>query len=233
MSTQNPISSPTDWTLSLNGDRIEHDWEGEILKRFSNYERVWSRHVVPLTYRVVKENCIYVRSNLQGRLENLATAHYGVFVHLVGCHQQLRSSRKGDSYTQEERHLFATEGAYNFYSRLYSVSELVAGSFLPAVGKLVKQYKGPFVEEDHAAKGERLARYTQHKSRLDTNGYPGMYNKFFDVCVTRIGPYRHGRVHNWGLLARGPNIPSRELIAEWGSLERPRSIGAHPQTARR
>src|SRR5713101_5739388 len=103
----------TSGNLADHGDRIEKRWWPEIKGRFPHYEILWSQHIAPLTGR---PDYLYVRAAVPAELAKLATASYSVFVHLAGCHQQL-----DPDYRQHD--LFATEGVYVFYSRLYSAPQ--------------------------------------------------------------------------------------------------------------
>src|ERR1700730_2421453 len=115
------------WILKDDGDLIERTYADDIGRHFRLYQELWAKHVVPLTYRVIDRKCLYVRANLDPNtyLERMATGSYGTFLHLAACHDQLNSLK--------EPELFARQGTYDFYSRLYSAAEVVVGDFLPAV----------------------------------------------------------------------------------------------------
>jgi hypothetical protein len=80
-----------EWTLASNGDKVEKDLGTDVCALFPNYQKFWAVHVVPLTYRVMNQDCIFVRAKVRPDFERMATANYAVFVHLAACHQQLRS----------------------------------------------------------------------------------------------------------------------------------------------
>src|SRR2546430_11463362 len=155
----------TSWSLAQHGDRIEKKWGVKIMERFPLYETFWALHVVPLTYRVSDPSCLYVRSTVHKELTALATASYGVFVHLAACHEQLES----------DPDLFAAVGIYPFYSRLYSVGELVK-KFLGAVRPVLRRYRGTFIPDLNRC--------------LDYYGTPGLSARFKEAFEKRAKDYR-------------------------------------------
>ena len=158
----------TSWNLRKHGDRIEKKWRTKIAQHFKMYEPFWSLHVAPLTYRVVSEKERIVRTELLPERTQMASASYGVFTHLAGCNDQLEQFRP-HTPKPEELDLFATEGAYMFYSRLYCVADMVNEKYLPATNDIVQKYNGPYVPEDAVTK-----KYQRFRNRLTTNGKMGL-----------------------------------------------------------
>ena len=182
----------TAFTLAQHGDSVERTWASTLTKNFPLYEVFWTEHVVPLTYRVVDPSSIYLRAAIRKELDLMATASYGTFAHLAGCHQQL----------QGDPALFAAEGLYTFYSRLYSAGQSVQ-KFLAAVRKVLVEYNGP------AFGGKQLPQ------RLDTNGSTGLYSRFDEAFETRTKDYRGQQVHDWGFPCLDGKVPRREYMAAW------------------
>src|SRR5208282_2856149 len=128
-----------DYSLEKDGDTIERRWRKAVAAGFRNYEPFWITHVVPITWRVKKRSCLYVRSGAPKKLKKLATYSYGIFLHLAACHEQLEiATQEGDDASAE---LFARTGLYRFYSRLFSAGELVP-KFLEATEAIVVKYQG-------------------------------------------------------------------------------------------
>jgi hypothetical protein len=195
-----------EWKLRFRGDRVEQDFASDISLLFPNYEEFWSQHIVPLTYRVTHPECIFVRAKLRPGFEDMATANYAVFVHLAACHQQLNSGPDPD--------LFAVEGAYEFYSRLYSVGEAVVQGFLPAVNKLVKQYSRRYISTDYDSQGKPKRKTWRYETRLEKNGRSGLHRDV-NAAFERANRYRHQRVHWWGFPARSGKVPGPDYIRAW------------------
>jgi hypothetical protein len=193
--------------LKNRGDSVEREYADCVGVHFPSYERLWARHIVPLTYRVIDPDCVLVRANLDPNpeLERMATGSYGTFLHLASCHHQLKSI--------SEPELFAREGTYHFYSRLYSAAETVLVDFLPAVNEVLQKFKGPYIAEDPVTKGSR--KWDRFKSRLNQNGHACLHHNFHTAFGDRVYPYRNQRVHRWGLPAVGDHIPGRKFVARW------------------
>jgi hypothetical protein len=195
------------WILKDDGDLIERTYADDIGRYFPLYEEVWVKHVIPLTYRVIDRRCLYVRANLDPNtyLERMATGSYGTFIHLAACHDQLNSLR--------EPELFARQGAYDFYSRLYSAAEVVVGDFLPAVNKVVEKFGGSYVKADAIVKGD--PKWKRFQTRFRRNGRSGLYRDFDKAFGKRVNPYRNQRVHRWGFPAMDAKIPKRKFLDKW------------------
>lgn len=120
-----------------------------------------------------RPSCILVRANFDPNpeLERMATGSYGTFLHLASCHHQLRSIN--------EPELFAREGAYQLYSRMYSAGEVVLGDFLPAVNDVLLKFGGPFKAEDPIAKGK--PKWNKFRSRFTQNGRALLYQDFSEA----------------------------------------------------
>jgi hypothetical protein len=193
------------WTLKSDGDSVERALGTDVCKHFYNYEQFWTKHVVPLTYRVMVRECIFVRAKVTKDFEDMATASYAAFVHLAACHQQLKS--------KPDRDLFAVEGVYAFYSRIYSVEEAVFKAFLPAVGKLVKRYSKQYIDADRDSNGLPKRGTRRYESRLEVNGRLGLHR---DVNTAfKATKYRHQRVHKWGFPTRSGRVPGPAYIDRW------------------
>jgi hypothetical protein len=175
------------------------------MESFPLYETFWVLHVVPLTYRVIDPGSIYVRSAVRKELKKLATASYGVFIHLAACHQQLGS----------DPDLFAAEGICTFYSHLFTVGELVKNRFSTAVHNVLCKYSKTYIR-----KKDR---------RLDLSMIPGLSVQIEEAFAktpwtdstiksnapARLQDYRHEQVHYWGFPVIGGKIPRREYFYLW------------------
>lgn len=93
------------WTLEADGDQFERDHHASILPHFPQYETFWRIHVVPITFRVVDRGVLYVRSGVPLELQEMATAHYSVFLRLVFAHEQLSQP---NSLTRLSRFIIST-----------------------------------------------------------------------------------------------------------------------------
>jgi hypothetical protein len=167
------------WTLANDGDRVEQDLGADVCQLFPNYEQFWALHVVPLTYRVMNHNCLFVRAKVRPYFEDMATANYGVFVHLAACHRLLNAN--------PDRHLFAVEGVYTFYSRLYSVHEVTVGDFLPAANKIVERYSKRYIPSDCDSKGHPKRGTWRHETRLERMGEVACIR----ICILRSSEQTH------------------------------------------
>jgi hypothetical protein len=75
--------------LSEAGDSLERKWAGVILTDLPEYELLWQRHIVPLTFRAAPEpekRSQFVRPGIRPLFRDLIDAHYATFHHLVHCH---------------------------------------------------------------------------------------------------------------------------------------------------
>lgn len=194
------------WTLARNGDSVERALGPDVCRLFPNYEKFWILHIVPLTYRVMDPDCIFVRAKVRPDLEDMATAHYGVLTHLAACHQQLNNRPDPD--------LFAVEGVYTFYSRLYSVHEAAVDAFLPATNEIIERYSRRHLRADLDTKGNPKKGTWRHQTRLETNGRRGLHSDLRDA-FRRANKYRHQRVHWWGIPARSGKVPGPAYIDAW------------------
>ncbi len=180
----------TAWSLAKHGDSLEKKWSPKILQSFPIYELFWVEHIVPLTYRAVEPTCIYLRAAVRKELDAVATASYGVFLHLAGAHSQLQTNRA----------LFAAEGVYTFYSRLYSVG-LMVRRFLAAIAGVLELYGGVYIPDE--------------RRRLRHHGSGDLAIRFKDAFETRTKDYRGQQVHDWGVPVIGDKIPGRKHLKRW------------------
>lgn len=178
------------WTLAEHGDIRERTWGPTIAANFPSYERLWAKHIVPLTYRVTDPTCVLLRQAVRKGLDELATTSYAVFVHLTSAHAHLSAGEAA----------FATDGIYQFYSRLYSVRALVY-QFLAAVGGVLKLYGGEFISD--------------RERRLYHHGSPDLLARFKEAFDTRTRDYRGQQVHAWGFQVIDGKIPRREHLGKW------------------
>jgi hypothetical protein len=174
----------TSWKLPEHGDRIEKCWWPDIKAGFPHYETLWSQHVAPLTGR---PDYLYVRAAVPARLAKLATASYSVFVHLAGCHQQL-----DPNYRHPD--LFATEGVYVFYSRLYSAQQAVR-RFITEVADVQNEYNGILIRDP-----DQWLKFYGKQDKLDD---------LYADLVRRTSDYRGQQVHDWGFPVLERMIPGR------------------------
>jgi hypothetical protein len=159
------------YRLENAGDAIERKWAKAVAANFGNYEPFWIAHVVPITWRMVDTRCLYVRSSAPKPLKKLATYNYGVFLHLAGCHEELEAARQT---SHDDTQLFARLGVYTFYSRLYSVSQLVE-KFLEAVKEVVDRYRG--------------THNRSLRARLEAHSSGDLYMRYNEAFKTRTKDY--------------------------------------------
>lgn len=162
-------------------------------------EAFWARHVAPLTYRPVST---YVREAIGEDLARMATANYGVFVHLAGCHRQIQ-----DQENEPDTELFAGDGLYAFYSRLYSAREAVS-QFVDALGDVLEQYGGRSTRRKGPGafkKALTLIKFLE----------PGLVRAFEDAFSEEAFAIRTAQVHFWGFPLIGGRIPTPEFLKTW------------------
>ena len=185
-------------TLQNNGDSIERNWWPAISRHFPSYEPFWLRHVAPLTYR---PGSIYMREGIvEKKLTRMASANYGVFIHLAGCHRQIR-----DQEIDPDPELFAAEGMYAFYSRLYSVREAVC-QFVNAVGDILETYGGRSTRRTGSGAYKKafvLITYLEH----------GLSGEFEHTFAEESFAHRTEEVHFWGLPVINGKIPTPEYLS--------------------
>ncbi len=132
----------------------------------------------------------------------MATASYAVFVHLAGCHREIQSQ---ESETDVE--LFAGDGLYAFYSRIYSVREAVC-QFVDALGDVLAQYGGRTTRKKGPGafkKAVALIEFLQ----------PGLKRAFEDAFSDEALAIRTAQVHFWGFPLIGGKIPTPEFLTTW------------------
>jgi len=83
-------------TFSSNGDDYERKYGHFLSKEFPNCEKFWQVFVVPLTRRMQGypnelAPDISVRESVDSELENIAFAHYSMFMNLVYAHLHLEA----------------------------------------------------------------------------------------------------------------------------------------------
>jgi hypothetical protein len=189
-----------DWNLVDHGDGVEQLWWPKLKNQFARYEAFWIEYVRPLTYR---PKDIFVRETVPKPLALLATASYGTFFHLVGCHQQLELVENGDSEA------FSHERIYAFYSRLFSVGCAVHRFFIQ-VGTVLQKYEP----------AKFPAGYSRNLDlRLPRDRMPGVrdhYQKFRKFFVDQSPyNYRNQQVHDWGFPIIRGRIPKHEYFSNW------------------
>jgi hypothetical protein len=201
------VKEMTSWTLDNDankngdGDKIETRWWPEIKAHFPHYEKLWSQHVVPLTGR---PDYLYVRAAVLKCLAKLATASYSVFVHLAGCHHQLDPrSRHPD--------LFAIEGIYVFYSRLYSAQQALH-RFIKEVTHVQHEYNKVSVSDP--------SKWLKYYSKSDD-----LVNHYKQL-IERTKDYRGQQVHDWGFPVIEGMIPRRPFFAKWLQRLQEKGLGA-------
>lgn len=187
--------------LGSDGDKIERYWWPQIQERFPHYEDLWKQHVIPLTGR---PDYLYVREAVPARLAKLATASYSVFVHLAGCHQQL-----DPRYRHPD--LFATEGVYIFYSRLFSAQQAVR-RFITEVADVQNEYNGAYIRDPVLW--------------LKSHGKGAKLDELYNELVQRTSDYRGQQVHDWGFPVIEGTIPRRPYFAEWLERLEEKGLGA-------
>jgi len=187
--------------LDNDGDKIEKRWWPQIQARFGHYEDLWRQHVFPLTGR---PDYRYVREAVPARLAKLATASYSVFVHLAGCHQQLDPRHRHPD-------LFATEGVYIFYSRLYSAQQSIR-RFITEVADVQNEYNGAYIREPLLW--------------LKSYGKGAKLDELYNELVERTSDYRGQQVHDWGFPVIEGTIPRRAYFGEWTKRLEEKGLGA-------
>lgn len=172
----------TTWTLAEHGDGNEKEWGSKIEPTFPRYEQLWREHVVPLTFRVLNPENLYMRPSLKPHLRRLGTAHYWMYYGLAGCHALLA-----------DRDFPSVGRLYDFYARLKSVADPRNGmllQFLRAV-QAVREHYG----EPPGPRKRPLARY------------PDSVVAAIEDADRRVNDYRQWLQHNAGVPILNGYIP--------------------------
>lgn len=191
--------STVTFTIAEHGDSTEKRWWPAIRQNFPSYEPFWSHHVAPLTYRPAST---YVREAIGKDLARIATANYGVFVHLAGCHRQIQNQEN-----ERDPELFAGDGLYAFYGRLYSVREAVC-QFVDALGDVLEGYGGRSTRRTGPGaykKALTLIEFLEPKFACD----------FREAFSEESFAIRTEQVHFWGFPLIDSKIPTPEFLATW------------------
>ncbi len=103
-------------SFQLNGDEYEQKFGHYLSEKFQNCERFWKVFVVPLTrrmdgYPTRPTTNIQFRQSINPKLDDIATAHYSIFINLV--YAQLHLEKRMDSSLED------------IYAHLGSVCDLV------------------------------------------------------------------------------------------------------------
>lgn len=175
----------TVFTLAEDGDANEQQWaSSEFSKLFPSYEDFWREHVVPLSFRSLNRDNIFMRPSVPPRLRALGTAHYWVFYNLESAREVLSADR------------FPSVGRlYDFYAHLASVSSAnntMLAEFLNAVRDVLTDYGG----KPRGTKKDRLS------------GYPDTTVKPLKAADQRVDTYRNWLQHNGGFPLIEGRIPS-------------------------
>jgi hypothetical protein len=132
----------------------------------------------------------------------MASSNYGVFVHLAGCHRQIQQQE-----TEPNLELFAADGMYAFYSRLYSVREALC-RFIDALGDVLVMYQG------RATKRTGTGTYNKAFTLIKFLE-PGLSGDFQDAFAEESFALRTEEVHFWGFPIIDGKIPTPQFLATW------------------
>ncbi len=175
-----------EFTLAADGDANEQQWTtSESSKLFPCYEDFWREHVVPLTFRPLNRDNIFMRPSVPSHLRALGTSHYWVFYNFARAGEVLGADR------------FPSVGRlYDFYAHLASVSSSnnsMLASFLDAAREVLAHYGG----KPRGTKKDRLA------------GYPKGTVKRLKSADKHVDRYRNWLQHNGGLPLIEGRIPRK------------------------
>lgn len=131
---------PAQWKLSKHGDSMEQKWADTLSRLLPEYESMWQRHIVPLTFRIYDPDHYFLRPNLADRLLDLADAHYTAAYHLVLCNQWLARCAALKEKGSSARRQFPTftDSIYAFFA--HSVSTIDAALWFAHSTNIVLEY---------------------------------------------------------------------------------------------
>lgn len=122
----------TIWNLQQHGDGPERRFYKWLRADFPTYEEFWRRHVIPLTYRIIKEELVLVRVDLPEELQDFATAHYNVFFRLALAARE-----------REDKEIFKKPIGYQlFYLHLHTAINEMVQNFLSCSSLVLERYAG-------------------------------------------------------------------------------------------
>ena len=196
---------PESFHLPEHGDSRQRKWSDRILPLWPHYERLWQRHVVPLTFAVVEPGNYFVRPTLDERFEDLADTQYAVFFHLAQMHEWcvLMKNRADAKY------IGATESLYAFFSHGTSMLDATR-AFARAVDALVTQFGGtpPFeIDEDRGDPADLGPDWGMKADRA----------QWKSLC-DRVRAYRNLLVHHRPVFMQNEFVPRPQYVEAMSGL---------------
>ena len=193
------------WTLNEHGDKVEKRGQGRILPAFPLYEEFWRGHVVPLTYRVVDQNCLWVRCDLREELQRLASTHYSVFFHLAAAAEILEG----------EAEFTRIISFYRFYVDLHAAWEIVRGKFHDTSVLVLEKYGETRKYGKQRRRGDRERKERKHEEdriceRLKLFGDEALVSDYGRL-LDDVSDYRN-TIHDCVLIMHEGKVPRPDLL---------------------
>jgi len=181
--------------LKEDGDKYEREWEEYILPNFPNYEVYWSEYVVPLTYRSLKKEVIYLRRSVPELLKKPANFNYELFLHLIGS----RLAREDMGGELNPFNLF------NFFAHIHSATQDKCYEFLRATEKVIHNYTGKI--------------YKDQEMRFTNLGYPKVYEEW-QALQNSTGGYRNKLVHTGYINFTKDKLPKESQLDNYHGIHK-------------
>jgi hypothetical protein len=220
------------YTLLNDGGGREKRWAKEIFGDDKGYERLWSGHIAPLTFRFVESKNHYLRPSGNERLLALADTSYATLFHITEAHawahrlktslSELKTAARVDeagsaSEQRKKEALLPTEVLYCFFSHGYSLLES-SGNFGAAVNEVLAKFassstppqaRAPFsfVDLDSNSRSRRLGVWGDERSE-----------KAYHDLSKSLSRYRGTLVHDRPVFILTRRIPQKGHDKEWSGL---------------
>ena len=214
--------------LASEGDSLERRWAEVILADLPDYEQLWLRHIVPLTFRGAtnpESRSNFVRPGINRLLRDMADAHYATFHHLAHCHawinhaqQQLNSTDPSGSDSNGFKHIrefpSSSEVLYCFLAHAVSVNDAML-HFVAAVNQVLLVYASReyFVFEfDNCRKsGKQVPRNLRDIP-------PDLQMKEYNKHVQKLKSLRNRLLHKCPVFIHNIRMPVSAQFARYSGL---------------
>jgi hypothetical protein len=191
----------TNWTIAEHGESKEKQYWPELRKHCPTYQEFWRIHVVPLTYRVIDEQFLYLRREPPKILRELANLSYQAFFHLgkaFEIHKELATPKFGESL-------------FDFYGRLCAALER-GSEFSTYVDRCCKKYA-------ICPKG-----YHWHKDQK----YLSLNDSLLEIQAV-VRAYRNKEVHRTTKVLANGKMPRKDKLDKYSDFSAVIDLLTNPQ----
>jgi hypothetical protein len=201
-----------DWRLEVHGDSRERRWARRVRTDFPAYEELWRKHIVPLTFRVLRDPAFkYVRPTQPAHYLDLADANYATFYHLTSCYEW---KDRLAGYPADES-VLPTESFYCFMAHAISCADSVLW-FADAVNRVLDPNGGqrPFdLVEAKDSKGKPRGHYLYLRRCVD-----GPSVSEFQALGRELRDYRNLVIHRRPLFMLSKSVPRKSGLGKYCGL---------------